>query len=111
MSFSQATTPRKFYRVFFVDITCLLCNRLVGTAQDSRWPPIRSVLFRRKGSSDFQQVMLNVLRCPDCRGNTTVSDITSKIVRLETPRDLQRDPPRRGRPPNWLVAERASKTT
>jgi hypothetical protein len=46
------------------------------------------------------------MRCPTCCGNTEVTELTLRNVRLEGPTDWQSDRPRRGRPPKWLVALR-----
>jgi hypothetical protein len=46
------------------------------------------------------------LRCPIGGGNTAATEVEVHTVRHEPPPDWQDDPPRRGRPPAWLVAQR-----
>lgn len=92
--------------VFVADIACILCSRTVGTAIDRRWPPIVSVLFQFVGTNVLRRVELSRLRCPDCGGNTSAAEVTARMLRRESAIDWQRDQPRRGRPPKWLVEQR-----
>ena len=104
---STATT-RTRRTVFVADITCVMCSRFVGTAIDTRWPPVNTVLIQLEGSTVLQRIELDRLRCPECAGNTAPTEVTTRLLRRERPIDAQEEKPRRGRPPRWLVAQRAA---
>ena len=101
--------PAPATTVFVAEITCLMCTRVVGTAIDLRWPPLMTVLIQMEGSRVLRRVELRHLRCADCGGNTSASEVTRRLLRRERAIDWQRDQPRRGRPPKWLVAERVAR--
>ena len=101
--------PAPTTTVFVAEITCILCTRVVGTAIDLRWPPVRTVLIQMDGSSVLRRVELRHLRCADCGGNTAATEVTTRLLRRERAIDWQKEQPRRGRPPRWLVAERAAR--
>jgi hypothetical protein len=98
---SPATT------VFVAEITCILCAREVGIAVDTRWPPAGTVLIQMEGSTVLRRVELRRLRCPDCGGNTSTDEVTTRLLRRERTIDWRNEErPRRGRPPKWLVEQR-----
>jgi len=99
--FSSAVTT-----VFAAELTCLMCSRTLGTAVDTHWPPLSDVLCRFEGSNVFRRVPLHQLRCPDCGGNTTPTEVTKRTLRRERPVDWRNERPHRGRPPKWLVEQR-----
>ena len=105
---SSTTTTRKTTTVFVAEVTCVMCSRLVGTAVETHWPPVNSVLIQVEGSAVLRRIALRRLRCPDCGGNTAPTEVTTRLLRRERPIDWQQDQPRRGRPPTWLVAQRAT---
>jgi hypothetical protein len=45
------------------------------------------------------------LRCSRC-GGALYTETVEAVIRHEDPDDSQREAPRRGRPPKWLVEER-----
>ena len=95
--------------VFVAEVACIMCTHVVGTAVDSRWPPVSTVLFQAQGSTELRRVVLERLRCPECGGNTAPTEVTTRLLRRECPSDAEADDePRRGRPPKWLVAQRAA---
>ena len=95
--------------VFVAEVACIMCTHVLGIAVDSRWPPVSTVLFQTHGSTVLRRVVLERLRCPNCGGNTAPSDLTTRLLRRERPSDPGADEkPRRGRPPKWLVAQRAA---
>jgi hypothetical protein len=102
---SPATT------VFVAEIACILCTRVLGTAIDTRWPPLNSVLIQMEGSAVLRRLDLARLRCDVCGGNTSATEVTTRLLRSERAIDWQREQPRRGRPPKWLVAERAARAS
>jgi len=93
--------------VFVAEIVCLMCTSRIGIALDNRWPPVSTVLFQAQGSTELRRVALEGLRCPDCGGNTVPAEVTTRLLRRERPSHVD-DVPRRGRPPKWLVAQRAA---
>ena len=101
--------PAPATTVFVAEIACILCTRLVGTAIDLRWPPLTTVLIQMDGSNVLRRVELRHLRCADCGGNTAATEVTTRLLRRERAIDWQKEQPRRGRPPRWLVAERAAR--
>ena len=106
-STSTTTTSTNRMTVFVAEIACIMCSRTVETAIDACWPPAGSVLLQAEGSTVLRRIQLNRLRCPDCGGNTEATEVTTRLLRRERPIDWQNDQPHRGRPPRWLVAQRA----
>jgi hypothetical protein len=99
----SASAPQR-QTLYVAEIACLLCARPVGTATSASWPPSGPVLFRSADSLvDCQVPAIWRMRCPVCGGNTAVDELATRTVRTEGPTDWQADPPRRGRPPKWLV--------
>src|SRR6266568_1971999 len=98
--------PRPAMTVFVAEIACILCARVVGTAIDTRWPPLSTVLIQTEGSAVLRRVELTRLRCEVCGGNTSATEVKRRLLRRERAIDWQREQPRRGRPPKWLLAER-----
>jgi len=107
-AYSSAEFPSAAKTVFVAEITCLLCSRPVGIAIDSRWPPVSTVLIRLSGSKVLRRMALHQLRCGECGGNTAPTEVTERLIRRERPIDWQSEQPPRGRPPKWLVAQRAA---
>jgi hypothetical protein len=99
--------PAPATTVFVAEIACIMCTRVLGTAFDTRWPPLNTVLIQIEGSAVLRRVELSQLRCDVCGGNTSPTEVTTRLLRRERAIDWQREQPRRGRPPKWLVAERA----
>ena len=83
-AFTSAATP-----VFVAEIACILCSRSVGTAIDTRWPPFGTVLIHLDGSTVLRRMQLHLLRCSQCGGNTTATDVTRRLLRRERPIDWQ----------------------
>jgi hypothetical protein len=101
-----ATRPVRFT----AELTCLLCGRVHGSLDGgSSWPPRGEALLYLPG--DEQPTSITGwwrLRCAACGGALLATEITSHSVRPETEVDWRTVGIRRGRPPNWLVAERAA---
>ncbi len=99
--------PPVIMKVAIAEITCLLCARTMGTATSECWPPRGLVWFQAAGSRTVCRIAAWWrLGCPDCGGNSAVSDLVVRTVRLAPPVDWRGERPRRGRPPAWLVAQR-----
>jgi hypothetical protein len=90
------------------EISCLMCSRTVGTVVATRWLPVGVVLIQPAGSNRLQRCLVDRLRCPDCNGNTAPTEVTQQSIRRERVIDWQTGDQRRGRPPKWLVAQRAA---
>jgi hypothetical protein len=101
-AFPAPTTP-----VFVAEIACIMCTAVVGTAIDTRWPPVLTVLLELEGSRVLRRVELDRLRCPHCGGNTEATEVTPRLLRRDRV-DWRLDRPRVGRPPKWLAAQRAA---
>ena len=103
-SSSSAPPSVRYQRIFIAEITCLLCARPVGTARSNQWPPNAPILFQ---PADSPSASLLVawwrLRCRICGGNTAVTELTTRLERLEPRIDWTTERPRRGRPPRWLT--------
>jgi hypothetical protein len=96
--------------IVLVELRCLLCARVVGTLQAERWPPAGPVLYlpaeaeRSIPVTDWRRI-----RCATCGRNTYSDEI--RTVKLYPPVSWDElDPPRRGRPPKWLIAQRNAAT-
>jgi hypothetical protein len=98
---------------FTAELTCLLCGRISGTVDGgASWPPRGEALFYRPGSEHPTSVVgWWRLRCDTCGGALLATEITSHAMRTEVAVDWRTVGIRRGRPPNWLVAERAAADT
>ena len=89
--------------LFLVELRCLLCGRIVGTLETRQWPCHGAALLRLDSGPQAVPVAdWSRLRCASCGGNVYAEEV--QPTRLY-PR-VSWDPPRRGRPPRWLVALR-----
>jgi hypothetical protein len=95
---------------FTAELTCLMCGRIHGSLDGgSSWPPRSEALLARPGGEPATLVSgWWRLRCATCGGALLATEITSHSVRPEKAVDWRTISSRRGRPPNWLVAERAA---
>jgi hypothetical protein len=95
---------------FTAELTCLLCGRSLGILDGgSSWPPRGEVLLYRPGVD--QPTPLSGwwrMRCTTCGGALMATEVTSHSVRPDAALDWTPVGIPRGRPPNWLVAERAA---
>ena len=98
---------------FTAELTCLLCGRIRGTLDGgASWPPRGETLLYRPGNEQPTSVTgWWRLRCDTCGGALLATEITSHSMRPEAVVDWRTVGIRRGRPPNWLVAERAAADT
>src|ERR1700738_2271750 len=95
---------------FTAELTCLLCGRIHGSLDGgSSWPPRGEVLLYLPGVRQPTAVAgWWRLRGGVCGGALLGTEIPSHAVRAEAEVDWRTVGIRRGRPPNWLVAERAA---
>jgi hypothetical protein len=89
-----------------IELLCLHCGRIIGSLETAHWVCIGPVLFRPAGVDHiFRVTDWRRLRCASCGGNAIPDEVTT--IRVYPPlRWDDDDPPRRGRPPKWLVAAR-----
>jgi hypothetical protein len=103
-SASAVAQPASNAQQFFVvEISCILCGRLAGTAVSDRWPPVGSLLFKPADFRSFRRISLRQLRCTTCGGNTAASEVLTRRIRIERPIDWEADRPKRGRPAKWRL--------
>jgi hypothetical protein len=95
---------------FTAELTCLLCGRIHGSLDGgTSWPPRGEALLVRPGVDQATPVTeWWRLRCSTCGGALLATEITAHAERPEAPVDWTKVRTPRGRPPNWLVAERAA---
>jgi hypothetical protein len=95
---------------FTAELVCLLCGRIHGSLDGgSSWPPRGEALLSRPGGAQSTPVTSWWrLRCATCGGALLATEIISHSMRPEAVVDWTTVGIRRGRPPNWLVAERAA---
>jgi hypothetical protein len=95
---------------FTAELTCLLCGRIHGSLDGgSTWPPRGEALLRLAGDDHVTSVNgWWRLRCGACGGALLATEVTAHAIRVEAEVDWRTVGIRRGRPPNWLVAERAA---
>jgi hypothetical protein len=106
-SSSSAPPSARYQRIFVAVITCRLCARPVGTARSHQWPPNAPILFQPADSPSASLVVAWWrLRCGMCGGNTAVTELTTRTIRVEQSIDWRSEQPCRGRPPKWLVEQR-----
>jgi len=89
-----------------VELRCLLCARTIGSLEAEHWPSLGPMLFRQAGADLSVRIAdWRRLHCAFCGGNAYPDEVTT--TRVYPPlRLVDDDPPRRGRPPKWLVAAR-----
>ena len=89
-----------------VELRCLLCGRNIGSLETAYWVCIGPVFFRPAGVDHIVRVTdWRRLRCASCGGNAIPDEVTT--IHVYPPLHWDEDgPPRRGRPPKWLVAAR-----
>ena len=107
---SLAVAPSTPSVRFTAELTCILCGRVHGSLDaGNSWPPTGETVLRRPG--DDKPAIVSCwwrLRCSTCGGALLATEISSHAVRTEAAVDWRTVGIRRGRPPNWLVAERAA---
>lgn len=88
---------------YSVEVSCLLCSRVLGYVVSRQFPPPPLVLLRRLPERtvhllhDWRQ-----LRCWHCGGNAVLGETDARVS--ETPYDWTADRPRRGRPPRRPIS-------
>jgi hypothetical protein len=87
------------------DLRCLLCARIAGAVQADGRGLAGPFLLQQGSSATVVQIAdWRPLRCRTCGGNVYPDD--ARTVWMYPPVRWGDEQPRRGRPPNWLVAAR-----
>lgn len=95
-------------RVLRAELRRYLCGETCGVLEA---PPASSMpriaQFRAADGSPARTLAWSALRCPRCSSGSLFVDEPEIVVRRIERVDWEVDRPRRGRPPRWLVAQRA----
>ena len=83
--------------VYTVEVTCLMCGRVVGELISAILPLPAVVVLQPAGGLPQRAVVWHRLRCGICGGNTWAGDVQRRWAYPAV--DWSSDPPRRGRPP------------
>jgi hypothetical protein len=95
-----------YARVFLVEVKCLACGREAGRIASRRLPSLGPVLFRATGTDSVQTVPdWSRMHCAACGGNLYADAVATRRLYSPVSRE-ELEVPRRGRPPNWLIAQR-----
>jgi hypothetical protein len=104
----QDQAPSPGWTVYVAELQCFLCGSEAGSVESDRKPlPVASMWHPADGGPR-RVVAWRELRCTRCGGALLAESIETVIRHtvVDQPREQQRDAPRRGRPPKWLVEER-----
>ncbi len=92
--------------VYLAELQCFLCGNLAGSVEVDRKPlPPFGIWHPADGSAACRIADWRSLRCSRCGGALYTENVEATIRRDDAD-VVQRDAPRRGRPPKWLVEER-----
>ena len=105
---ASALPARRQSVQFTIELACLLCGRDIGVLESETWPTYRPTLFRQPAAPTVSLTDWRRLRCGICGGAAMPTEVTCRLVRNESPVDWATERPRRGRPPKWLIAQRAN---
>ena len=101
-----AVSPSDAIVVIRVELRCLACGRAVGILETPRWPWLGPALLHAAGGASAVSVAnWTRLRCATCGGNAYPDEVSTARVYPTVSWDGM-EPPRRGRPPRSLVAQR-----
>ncbi len=90
------------------ELGCLLCGRDQGILEADTWPPTGSVRFHPALGHAPPRFKSGRFHCGGCGGSVIATEVTSQRVWSDVPVDWTAERSRRGRPPKWLVAQRAA---
>jgi hypothetical protein len=89
--------------VYLAELQCFLCGHVAGSIEVDRQPmPLFGIWHSANGSAPRRLADWRSMRCGRCGGALYVDSVEA-LVRHD---EEHRPPPRRGRPPKWLVEER-----
>jgi hypothetical protein len=96
------------WTVYVAELQCFLCGSLAGSVESDRKAMPLACMWHPADGGPRRLVAWRELRCQRC-GGALLAESIETVTRHsleEQPREPQRDLPRRGRPPKWLVEER-----
>jgi hypothetical protein len=102
----QAQDQAQEHTVYLAELQCFLCGSLAGSIESNRKPiPPYGIWHPAEGGPTYRLADWHSLRCQRC-GGALLAESVEAVVLHEDTEELQREAPRRGRPPRWLVEER-----
>jgi hypothetical protein len=91
---------------YVAELQCFLCGTLAGSIECDRTPlPAHGLWHPADGGQPEPVADWRQMRCTRCGGAIFAESIEA-VFRHDDSEELQRQVPRRGRPPKWLVEER-----
>ena len=96
------------WTVYVAELQCFLCGSLAGSIESDRQPLPASSMWHPADGGPGRMLDWRQLRCTRC-GGALLAESIEAVVRhtpAAVPSEQQREAPRRGRPPKWLVEER-----
>jgi DNA-directed RNA polymerase subunit RPC12/RpoP len=105
---TELQSPKR-ERVLTAVLQCHLCAETCGVLESPASRGLTPVArFTSADGSLSQLVAWQRLRCPRCSSRSLfVGELEIVTRRTEAPVEMDPEPPRRGRPPRWLVELRA----
>ncbi len=101
--------PPERSHVLSAQLRCYLCAETCGTLEGPAGPGLPAVArFSPADGSPPRPLAWRSLRCSRCGGASLLVDELEIVVRRVERVDWTLETPRRGRPPRWLVALRAT---
>jgi hypothetical protein len=96
------------WTVYVAELQCFLCGSLAGSVESDRKPLPAASMWHPANGGPRRVVAWRELRCIRCGGALLAEsiDTVTRHTQDGEPREPQRELPRRGRPPKWLVEER-----
>jgi hypothetical protein len=92
---------------YLAELQCFLCGSLAGSIEIDRKPLPPYGIWHPAGGEAPQPVAdWRQLRCGRCGGALFAESIEAILKPDPDDDELQREMPRRGRPPKWLVEQR-----
>jgi hypothetical protein len=88
-----------------------MCGSLAGVIESDRKPlPPQGIWHPAAGGPAHRIADWRQVRCGRC-GGALFAESVEAVIRHDDEDELQRQAPRRGRPPKWLVEERRRQRT
>jgi hypothetical protein len=91
--------------VYVAELQCFLCGSLAGSIESDRKPPPPASVWHPADGGAQRIADWRLLRCNRC-GGALLAESIETVIRHNLPEETQREAPRRGRPPKWLIEER-----
>lgn len=102
---SPTGAPPTARTTYVAELQCFLCGTPAGAFESDRKPLPAHGVWRPSSGAARRVADWRQLRCARCGGALYAESIEA-VVHADEAEDLQREVPRRGRPPKWLIEER-----